>query len=61
VLDRLLPLYLHIEIALSNGNPASMHILHKFGFEAIGTTANFLKLNNKQLSCIELVLNTHNK
>ena len=44
-----------------NNNPASMHILHKFGFEAIGTTANFLKLNNKQLSCTELVLNTHNK
>jgi len=39
-----------------NNNPASMHILHKFGFEAIGTKPNFLKLNNKQLSCTELVL-----
>lgn len=39
-----------------NNNPASMHILHKFGFEAIGTIPNFLRLNNKQLSCTELVL-----
>ncbi|MCF7499671.1 GNAT family protein [Pseudoalteromonas sp. L1] len=39
-----------------NNNPTSMHILHKFGFEAVSTTPNFIKLNNKQLSCTELIL-----
>jgi ribosomal-protein-alanine N-acetyltransferase len=39
-----------------NNNPASMHILRKFGFKAIGTTDNFLSFNGKKLSCTELVL-----
>ncbi|OUL56658.1 GNAT family N-acetyltransferase [Pseudoalteromonas ulvae] len=34
-------------------NPASMHVLRKFGFEATSRNVNTKTLNGKQLSCIE--------
>ncbi|PKG80912.1 N-acetyltransferase [Colwellia sp. 75C3] len=35
-------------------NPASMHILKKFGFQATGTITNFITLNGNKLSCTDL-------
>lgn len=37
-------------------NPASMHVLKKFGFQAIDKNVNFITLNGKQLSCTEFCI-----
>jgi ribosomal-protein-alanine N-acetyltransferase len=42
-----------IKAQVLENNPASMRVLQKFGFKALGTELNFISLNNKQLSCTE--------
>lgn len=39
-----------------NNNPASMHILKKFGFSTFATLPNFLTLNGRSLTCTEVRL-----
>lgn len=46
----------YITAQVLENNPASMRVLQKHHFQIISTTANFLILNNKALSCTELRL-----
>lgn len=39
-----------------DNNPASVRVLQKVGFQLVGTTADFLTINGRSLSCSEFVL-----
>jgi ribosomal-protein-alanine N-acetyltransferase len=47
---------IELKALVLENNPASMHVLKKFGFQAIETQLNFISINSKQLNCTKFSL-----